>query len=130
MRVRRARAEDAGPLAALYRDNRDHLAPFEPARAEEFFTEAGQAARLAALLAEREQGRAYPYVIAGARQPARGANGKKKDSGPVSSPPGRLCASNVSRGPVASGSPVYCVAADQAGRGLSPRAVRTVVDDC
>jgi ribosomal-protein-alanine N-acetyltransferase len=113
MWVRRARAEDAGPLAALYRDNRDHLAPFEPARAEEFFTEAGQAARLAALLAEREQGSAYPYVIE--------VDGRLA---------GRVTVTNVARGPFCSGSLGYWVAADQAGRGLATRAVRTVVDDC
>jgi hypothetical protein len=43
VRVRPARAQDAGPLAALYRANRAHLAPFEPTRDPEFFTEHGQA---------------------------------------------------------------------------------------
>jgi [ribosomal protein S5]-alanine N-acetyltransferase len=111
--VRPARVGDAGPLAALYRDNRAYLAPFEPARDEEFFTEAGQAARLAGLLAEREQGRAYPYVIEVGGAPA-----------------GRVTVTNVARGPFCSGSLGYWVAADHAGRGVATAAVRDVLGDC
>ena len=44
MQVRPARAGDAGPLAVRYRDNRDHLAPFEPVRDEELFTACGRLA--------------------------------------------------------------------------------------
>jgi ribosomal-protein-alanine N-acetyltransferase len=113
MQVRPARVEDAGPLAALYLDNRDYLAPFEPVRNEAFFTEAGQGARLAALLVEQEQGRAYPYVIE--------ADGRLV---------GRITITNVARGPFCSGSLGYWIAADQAGRGLATGAVRTVLDDC
>ena len=53
VRVRPARAEGAGPLAALHRDNREHLAPFEPDRDEEFFTEPGQRRRLAVSFVRR-----------------------------------------------------------------------------
>jgi ribosomal-protein-alanine N-acetyltransferase len=113
VQVRSARQEDAGPLAALYRDNRAHLAPFEPAREEEFFTESGQAARLSALLAEQEQGRAYPYVIEVDGRPA-----------------GRITVSNVVRGAFCSGSLGYWVASSHTGRGVAGFAVGHVVGDC
>jgi ribosomal-protein-alanine N-acetyltransferase len=111
--VRLARIEDAGPLAALYRDNREHLAPFEPDRDEAFFTEAGQAARLEALLAEQEQGRAYPYLI-------------EVDG----SPAGRVTVTNVARGAFRSGSLGYWVAADRTGRGVATAAVVEVLGQC
>ena len=111
--VRPVRLEDSEPLAALYRANRNHLAPFEPTRDEEFFTAEGQAARLAALLAEREEGRAYPYLVEVDGRPA-----------------GRVTVTNVVRGPFCSGSLGYWVAADQTGRGLATAAVAHVLDDC
>lgn len=111
--VRPARAEDAEPLAALYRDNRAHLAPFEPTRDEGFFTAAGQAGRLAALLTDREHGRAYPYVIEVDGRPA-----------------GRITVTNVARGPSCSGALGYWVTADHTGRGVATAAVRHVLDDC
>jgi [ribosomal protein S5]-alanine N-acetyltransferase len=113
VQVRPARGEDAGPLAALYRANREHLAPFEPVRDEQFFTAAGQAARLNALLADREHGRAYPYVIEIAGRLA-----------------GRVTVTNVARGPFCSGSLGYWVAAQHCGRGVATVAVRAVLADC
>jgi [ribosomal protein S5]-alanine N-acetyltransferase len=113
VRARPARAEDAGPLAALYRANREYLAPFEPTRDEQFFTAAGQAARLASLLTEREQGRAYPYVIEVDGEPA-----------------GRITVTNVARGKFCSGSLGYWVAAAHTGRGVATAAVRHVLTDC
>ena len=40
--VRPVRLSDAGPLAAAYVRNREHLAPWEPTRPADFFTPAGQ----------------------------------------------------------------------------------------
>ena len=111
--VRPLAATDSAALAALYRANRNYLAPFEPLREEAFFTLDGQAARVTDLLAEHAQGRAYPYVIEVAGRLA-----------------GRITVTNVARGPFCSGSLGYWVAADQAGRGLATQAVRTVVADC
>jgi ribosomal-protein-alanine N-acetyltransferase len=111
--VRAVRATDAAPLAALYRDNRAYLAPFEPARDEPFFTTAGQAERLGALLTEQQQGRTYPYVI--------------EVDGELA---GRVTVTNIARGPFCSGSLGYWVAAAHTGRGLATAAVRVVLDDC
>jgi ribosomal-protein-alanine N-acetyltransferase len=111
--VRPARMADAIALAALYRDNREHLAPFEPDRDQAFFTEAGQAARLESLLAEQEQGRAYPYLI-------------EVDGAPA----GRVTVTNVARGAFCSGSLGYWVAADRTGRGVATTAVAQVIGEC
>src|SRR4051812_18202178 len=94
--VRPLDGADSAPLAALYRANRTYLAPFEPIRDEEFFTPDGQAARVADLLAEQAEGRAYPYVI-------------EVGSGLA----GRITVTNVARGPFCSASVGYWVAADQ-----------------
>ena len=99
--VRPARLEDGPPLAALYRANRDYLAPFEPVRDEDFYTEDGQGLRLAELLAEREHGRAYPYLI--------------EIDGRLA---GRVTVTNVVSGPFCSGALGYWVAADRTGRGV------------
>ena len=104
---------DSSMLAALYRANRDYLAPFEPTRDEAFFTADGQTSRITDLLTEHAQGRAYPYVIEVGGRLA-----------------GRVTVTNVARGSFCSGSLGYWVAADQAGRGVATRAVGTVVDDC
>ncbi|MGY1722192.1 GNAT family N-acetyltransferase [Blastococcus sp. SYSU DS0533] len=111
--VRPAHRDDAGPLAALHRANRHHLAPFEPHRDEDFFTTRGQGRRLTALLDQHADGVAHPYVIE-----VRGELA------------GRVTVTNVSRGPFCSGSLGYWVAAAWTGRGVATRAVRQVVGDC
>jgi [ribosomal protein S5]-alanine N-acetyltransferase len=111
--VRPARADDAEPLAQLYRVNRDYLAPYEPVRDDEFFTADGQRKRLTAVLDEREHGRAYPYVI--------------EVAGSVA---GRITVTNVARGPFRSGTLGYWVAQEHTGRGVATHAVRHVADDC
>jgi ribosomal-protein-alanine N-acetyltransferase len=113
MRVRPLAPEDAAPLADLYLANRDHLAPFEPTRDEEFYTVAGQQGRVAAALADREQGRSLPFVIEVDGRPA-----------------GRVNVTNIALGGFRSGSLGYWVAADTVGRGVATTAVRQVVDDC
>ena len=111
--VRALAQEDAGPLADLYLANRDHLAPFEPVRDEEFYTVEGQSSRVATALADREQGRALPFVIE--------VDGRLA---------GRVNVSNIVLGPFCSGSLGYWVAAELTGRGVATTAVRLVVDDC
>lgn len=111
--VRALAPDDAGRLADLYLANRDHLAPFEPLRDEEFYTVAGQFSRVATALADREQGRALPFVIE--------VDGRLA---------GRVNVSNIVLGPFCSGSLGYWVAAEVAGRGVATTAVRRVIDDC
>jgi ribosomal-protein-alanine N-acetyltransferase len=57
--IRPVRPEDAEELAALYRANREFLAPFEPVRPPAFFTASGQRTRL-----ERQHERdTHPFAI-------------------------------------------------------------------
>lgn len=46
VRIRVVRLSDAERLSAAYQRNREHLAPWEPRRNEDFFTVAGQTARI------------------------------------------------------------------------------------
>ncbi|MFT7764717.1 GNAT family N-acetyltransferase [Clavibacter tessellarius] len=61
--MRPARLGDAAALAEAYRENREHLRPFEPARTDAFFTAAGQRAQLAGRVAERAAGSGLPYLV-------------------------------------------------------------------
>jgi ribosomal-protein-alanine N-acetyltransferase len=70
--TRLVRPDDAAALARLLRDNRDNLAPYEPPRAESYFTEEGQAAVIADLLREHERGAVLPQVILGADREVAG----------------------------------------------------------
>ena len=54
---------DAPALAELVRVNRDFLAPWEPARSEDYFTVGGQRAIIGDGLARYRQGSALPHVI-------------------------------------------------------------------
>ena len=61
--VRLVRADDAAQLAALVDRNRAALAPWDPSRADRYFTEAGQRALLTGILEHRERHEAYPGLI-------------------------------------------------------------------
>ncbi|MEO5318569.1 GNAT family N-acetyltransferase [Arthrobacter sp. CC3] len=68
VRMRLLQAADAEALSAAYRLNRDHLAPWEPARADEFFTAAGQRAVIESKLALHAAGQEVPWILlAGSR---------------------------------------------------------------
>lgn len=61
--IRPAAAPDAAKLAALYAENREFLAPWEPTRDDEFFTLEGQQNRLYAAEADRHIGTSHRCVI-------------------------------------------------------------------
>lgn len=108
--LRPATVDDAAALAALARDNRDFLAPFEPHRDPAHFTEAGQRDLLVHLLAEHEQGRVVPFVIV--------------HEGDLV---GRLTLNDVVRGPAQWASLGYFVAEAVNGRGVASEAVAQVL---
>ena len=54
---------DAPALAAAYRRNRDHLAPWDPIRDEAFYTDDGQAAAVDATLEAAAEGVVDPWLI-------------------------------------------------------------------
>jgi ribosomal-protein-alanine N-acetyltransferase len=103
--------DDAPVLAGLLRDNRDFMAPFEPARVEGYFTASGQLALIRDLLVRHEQGRTLPHVIL------------DEDGSVV----GRITLNEIVRGPFQSCSLGYWVAASANGRGLATAAVRDIV---
>ena len=103
--------QDVPALAELHRVNRDFLAPFEPARPDEYFTVAGQRAVITGALARYEQGSVLPHVILGA-------------SGEVT---GRITLNEIVRGPFLSCSLGYWVSAAANGRGLATAAVRDMI---
>lgn len=110
VRLRPATALDASALTAAYVDNRDHLAPWEPRRPDEFFTVEGQSRRLAERLGEHEAGRLVPWLLVAG------------DGRVV----GTITLSGVVRGPFRSASLGYWTAGDQQGRGLATAAVAAV----
>jgi [ribosomal protein S5]-alanine N-acetyltransferase len=103
--------DDAPVLAELVRTNRDFLAPWEPVRGEEYFTEAGQRASIGASLAEHERGRGRPCVIV-------------DRAGAVV---GRVNLNNIVRGASQSASLGYWLARAAGGRGVATAAVRDIV---
>ncbi len=99
--------DDARPLAELLRANRAFLAPWEPLRSEEYFSEDGQRAVIAAVLAEHELGRCLPYVIT--------------EDG--SAPLGRITLNGIVRGAFLSCSVGYWVSQAAGGRGIATAAL-------
>jgi ribosomal-protein-alanine N-acetyltransferase len=104
--IRPAGPSDAVVLADLYAAQRSFLAPFEPARAEAFYTAAGQRARLAELARRRAADAGYPFVIV--------ADGDMA---------GAVALSNVVRGAFQSANLGYWVASERNGRGVATTAV-------
>jgi ribosomal-protein-alanine N-acetyltransferase len=103
---------DVPLLAELVRVNRAFMAPYEPPRSEEYFTEAGQRALVRGLLAMHAQDRTLPHVVL------------DEDGAVV----GRITLNEIVRGPFQSCSLGYWVAEHAGGRGLATAAVRHICD--
>ena len=103
--------DDAPALTKLLQANRDFLAPWDPVRGGEYFTEAGQLAEIRGSLSQYRQGVKLPHVILG-------------ESGTLA---GRINLNNIVRGAFQSGSLGYWVSATENGRGLATAAVRDMV---
>jgi ribosomal-protein-alanine N-acetyltransferase len=99
--------DDAPALAALLRANREFLAPWDPIRPEDYYTDDGQRAVIAGALAAHAAGRSMPHLILDA-------------GGEIA---GRVNLSTIVRGAFQSCSLGYWVAAEQNGRGLATAAV-------
>ncbi|NYD42274.1 GNAT family N-acetyltransferase [Nocardioides panaciterrulae] len=98
--------DDAPALAAAYARNRDHLAPWDPRRSEEFFTEAGQRRDTDAKLESARLGLQDPWLL-------------WHDQVVV----GRVNLNNIVRGVFQSASVGYWVDRQYLGRGLAGAAV-------
>jgi ribosomal-protein-alanine N-acetyltransferase len=106
-RIEQLRLEHAPALAEAYARNRDHLAPWEPVRAESFFTEPGQEAAVAGVLAGVARGTGLAWLLWHGDEVV-----------------GRVNLNNIVRGVFRSASAGYWVAAAHQGRGLATAAVR------
>jgi ribosomal-protein-alanine N-acetyltransferase len=102
--------DDAAPFAEIYSSYRDALAPYEPQRPEEFYTEAGQRAVIEGALREHGQGVTLPHAIV-------------VDGAAV----GRITLSGIARGPFLSARLGYWVSPALHGRGVATAAVREIV---
>lgn len=101
---------DASGLAAAYRRNRGHLAPWEPVRADDFFSIAGQSAVIRGKLDLYEQGSEVPWVVTTAQ-------------GIV----GMFTLSGIVRGPFLNANLGYWVDEGCTGKGVASGAVAAVV---
>jgi ribosomal-protein-alanine N-acetyltransferase len=107
--------EDAAALAALVCRNRVFMAPWDPARPDEFFTVTGQLSIIDELLDGHERGTTLPHVIL-------------DSAGQVA---GRITG-NITRGPFQSCGIGYWVSEHRNGQGLATAAVgrfRTIAFD-
>ena len=103
---------DARDLAALHVANRAFLAPYDPVRPDEWYSETGQEAMLADLLRKAEEGTALPRAIL-------------DDDGALA---GRITLTGIEHGPYRNARVGYWVAAAANGRGLASRALAEVLD--
>jgi ribosomal-protein-alanine N-acetyltransferase len=101
-------AADAEELAALYRTNRDFLAPYEPTRPEDFYTAKGQRRRLEEADAD---GEGWRFAILDGDEIA-----------------GRINLTDVIRGPLQLANVGYFVDRQRNGRGLASAALADVVE--
>ncbi len=108
--TRLATVDDAPALAAQLRENREFLAPWEPARRDHYFTDDGQREVLADMLRQWADGSTLPHVIL--------VDGRVV---------GRIALTNIARGPFQSGQLGYWVAASVNGRGVATAAVADLI---
>ncbi|MFC7592268.1 GNAT family N-acetyltransferase [Nonomuraea antimicrobica] len=107
--LRLATERDAEAIQAACVRNRDHLKRWEPRRAEEFYTLAGQSERLKSALGQYAEGRTVPWVLADGDRVV-----------------GRVTLNNIVRGPWLSADLGYWIDAEYTGRGLTTEAAREV----
>ena len=108
--IRLMSAGDAEPLVEVLRVNRDFLAPWEPARTDEYFSLEHQRREIAQLTEQHLDGAALPYVIL-------------SDGELV----GRIVVSNIVRRAFHSGDLGYWVSQSWNGRGIATAAVAAMV---
>ena len=104
--------DDVPALAELVRASRDFLAPWEPARGEDYFTAGGQRTVIQNALTQHAAGTALPHVIL-------------DDAGRVA---GRITLSGIVHGSFQSCSMGFWLGTAATGRGLATAAVRHIID--
>ncbi|WP_327710913.1 GNAT family N-acetyltransferase [Streptomyces sp. NBC_00464] len=112
VRLRPVTLADASSLADSLTRSRAYMQPWEPLRPDAFYTEEGQRERLAGALADRDAGRAMPWVLCDAQDRAVGG----------------FNLNGMVLGPFRSATLGYWVDVDLAGRGLATAAVRLICE--
>ncbi|MFE3517075.1 GNAT family N-acetyltransferase [Streptomyces sp. NPDC059166] len=112
VRLRPATLADAASFAVTLSRSRAHMRKWEPVRPEVFYTTEGQTARLTGLLADRDAGRAMPWVLADEEDLVVGA----------------MTLASIERGPFRNARLGYWIDVDRAGRGLATAAVGRVCE--
>ncbi|MDH6235265.1 GNAT family N-acetyltransferase [Cryobacterium sp. CG_9.6] len=108
--LRTLRGGDAPALLDAYTRNRAHLAPWDPARLDSFFTLSVQQAMVAVQREELAMGTGLPLVLL--------------EDGRIV---GRMTLSRIVRGPLQSASVGYFIDAECTGRGLASAALAHIV---
>ena len=111
VQLRIATFDDASALADAQNRSREHLRPWDPARADKWFTAAGQAERVASQLERYKNGQVVPWVLADGDRVV-----------------GQITLSDLVPGPFRSASLGYWLAVDALARGLATRAVEAVAE--
>lgn len=111
VRVRVLHRSDSAGLADAYQRNREHLAPWEPVRAEEFFTADGQAASIESKLELFVAGSDVPWVLVDGSRVV-----------------GVMNLSGIVRGPFLSAHLGYWVDKEMTGKGVGSAAVEFAVE--
>ena len=104
---------DVGVVLDAYLRNREHLAPWDPARSESFFTSVEQAGILTDQIEQLKAGFGVPFVIV------------KSDM-----IIGRINLTGIVRGPFQSANVGYWVDKDHVGQGLASAALENVISHC
>ncbi|MEU5718842.1 GNAT family protein [Streptomyces sp. NPDC020403] len=112
VRLRPAVLGDAASFAEALTRSRAYMRRWEPVRPEAFYTPEGQAQRLSGLLADRDAGRAMPWVLADEEDRVVGA----------------MTLASIERGPFRNARLGYWVDVGLAGRGLATAAVGRVCE--
>ncbi|NYE94619.1 ribosomal-protein-alanine N-acetyltransferase [Psychromicrobium silvestre] len=107
--LRLVRLEDSAELAAAYRRNLEHLQPWEPQRAETFYTEAGQREAISSKLEELAGASTLPWVLTEAERII-----------------GTVTVTGIVRGPFMSGNLGYWIDRNVQGRGQMSTVVAQV----
>lgn len=111
MLTRLISVSDAPALASVLTASRAFLEPWEPSRADAYFTEDGQRELILSTLADHARGLTLPHVIVA-------------DSGEVA---GRITLNTIVRGPFQSCAVGYWVGEPFGGRGLASDALASIV---
>lgn len=111
IQIRLLRRSDVGRLRAAYEVNREHLAPWEPVRGDEFFTDEVQTVSVQAKLDQYAQGIQFPWVLLAGNRIV-----------------GTITLNDVVRGSFLNGHVGYWVDQEFNGRGIGSAALAFVVE--